>query len=139
MKFRLKTRSGFSALEAIFAMMLLSFGVVGFMTMFSQMARTTENDDMRLMANHIASEKIEELIATKAVNGYSGINTGTFNENISYDSYQFTRNTHIKYVDSTDLKTESASDTGYKRIDVTVSWNYGTALSAHMMSLVSNY
>ncbi|MBF0492399.1 MAG: hypothetical protein HQM15_06430 [Deltaproteobacteria bacterium] len=139
MKSRFKIQKGFSALEAIFAIMILSVGFIGYMTLFSQMAKTTETDDMRLRAGHLAGEKMEDLIATKAISGYAGINTGTTTENISYDSYNFTRRTQIQFVDSSDLRTVSALDTGYKSVNVSVSWNYGGLLSVQMMSLISNY
>lgn len=139
MQCRLKNKKGFSALEAIFAVLILSFGFVGFMSMFSQMAKTTESDDMRLLASRLAGEKIEEIMATKASQNYSGVNVGTQEENINFDNYDFTRSTDIAFVDSSDLKTVVGGDSGYKRIHVTVSWNVGSTQSVRLMGLISNY
>lgn len=131
-----KNNSGFSFIEAIFAMVILSFGFVGIMSLYASMTGNTENDEIKLVASKLAGEKIEQTLSNKATLGYSSINTGLTTDQISYDNYNFQRQTNIDFVDSGDLKTVSASDTGFKRIDVTVNWN---DQNISVMSLISNH
>lgn len=97
------------------------------------------NDEMKLIASKLASEKVEQLLATKASVGYENINTGTSSEQISYDNLSFQRQTVVNYVEGSDLKTVSGSDTGFKRIDVTINWNNGSTQNVSVMSLISNH
>ncbi len=136
---RKKHQSGFSFIEALFALVILSFGFVGILSLYSMMNSNSSNDELRLVASKLASEKIEQTLATKANLGYVSVNTGTTSENITYDSIAFQRSANINFVDSSDLKTVSGSDTGFKRIDVTVSWNNGSTQNISVMSLISNH
>ncbi len=134
-----RSRHGFSFIEALFAMLILSFGFVGILSLYSFMNANTENDEIKLVASKLASEKIEEVLANKANLGYSNVNTGTSTDLISYDNLSYSRQTDINYVDSSDLKTISGSDTGFKRIDVTVNWSNGSSQNVSVMSLISNH
>lgn len=136
---RKKTEHGFSFIESLFAMLILSFGFVGILALTSLMAGNTENDELKLVASKLASEKIEQVLADKANVGYAGISTGSSTDAITYDSLSFSRQTNINYVNSSDLATISVSDTGFKRVDVTVNWNNGSSQNVTVMSLISNY
>ncbi len=134
-----KSEKGFSFIEAIFAMMILSLGFVGIMSLYGMMNGNTENDELKIVASKLASQKIEEVLSNKANVGYANINTGSTTEQLSYDSLNFQRQTNINFVDSSDLKTVSGSDTGFKRIDVTVNWSNGSNQNVSVMSLISNH
>lgn len=134
-----KSESGFSFIEAIFSMVILSLGFVGIMSLYANMNGNTENDSMKMVASKLASERIEQIMADKANLGYANINTGSTSDSISYDSLSFTRQTNIQYVNSSDLTTTSASDTGFKRVDVTVNWSNGGNQNVTVTGLVSNY
>lgn len=136
---RKKNQHGFSFIEALFALLILSFGFVGILSLHSMMNGNTENDEMKLIASKLASERIEQILASKASLGYSSVNTGSATDEVSYDSLSFQRQTSINYVDSSDLKTVSGSDTGFKRIDVTVNWSNGGTQNVSVMSLISNH
>lgn len=133
------SENGFTLVEALFAVLLLSFGLLGYLTLFSNLTRHTINDEFALAATHLASEKIEQLIAEKANSGYISVSTGTTNENITYASQEFTRQTQIEWVAGSDLQTSAASDQGYKHIAVTVSWNVGTAQQVRLSSVIADY
>lgn len=134
-----KSTRGFSFIEALFALVILSFGFVGILSLYSMMDGNSGNDEMKLIASKLASEKVEQLLATKASVGYENINTGTSSEQISYDNLSFQRQTVVNYVEGSDLKTVSGSDTGFKRIDVTINWNNGSTQNVSVMSLISNH
>jgi len=134
-----KSGKGFSFIEAIFAMMILSLGFVGIMSLYGMMNGNTENDELKTVASKLASQKIEEILSNKATVGYANINTGLTTDQISYDSLSFQRQTNINFVDSSDLKTISGSDTGFKRIDVTINWSNGSNQNVSVMSLISNH
>lgn len=136
---RKKHQSGFSFIEALFALVILSFGFVGILSLYSTMNGNSSNDELRLVASKLASEKIEQILSTKASGGYSSVNTGLTNDAISYDNLAFDRATNVNFVESSDLKTVSGSDTGFKRVDVTVSWNNGSTQNISVMSLISNH
>lgn len=130
---------GFSLLEVVFAITILSFGLMGFLTLFSEMVKSTVDDEFSMTGSRLASQKLEEILANKAAQGYTGVPTGSTDENITNGNDAFIRNTSIRWVDPTDLKTPSGSDTGFKRVDVTVSWNSGALQQVQMMSLITNY
>ena len=134
-----KYQRGFSFIEALFALVILSFGFVGILSLYSMMDTNTGNDEMKLIASKLASEKVEQILASKASVGYENISTGTSSEQISYDSLSFQRQTSVNFVIGSDLKTISGSDTGFKRIDVTLNWNNGSSQSVSVMSLISNH
>jgi len=131
--------AGFSLLEVIFAITILSFGMVGFLSLFSEMMRTTTDDEFTMTGSHLAVQKLEEVLADKAAHGYDGISTGSAEETIDYGNQSFLRQTSIRWVESTDLKTGSSEDTGFKRVDVTVSWKGDSPQQVQMMSLITNY
>ena len=140
MKFAVKKNSaGISLLEAVFALMIMSFGLVGFMFLFAEMTGSTVNDEFTTTGSHLGVEKIESLLAQKAGGGYASVGLGDTDEEIDYESRRFHRKTEVNWVSASDLKTVSATDTGFKRIDVTVSWNDGSPRQVKMMSLVSEY
>lgn len=134
-----KTQKAFSFIEAIFAMSILALGFVGIMSLYGMMNGNTENDELKMIASKFASQKIEQILSSKASVGYSNINTGTTTDQITYDDLSFQRQTSINFVDSSDLKTVAGSDTGFKRIDVTVNWNNGSNQNVSVMSLISNH
>ncbi len=134
-----KREKGFSFLEALFALLILSVGFSGILSLYSLMNENTSNDELKLVASKLASEKIEQVLANKANLGYSNISTGTTTDAITYDNLNFSRQTNINYVESTDLSTVSGSDTGFKKIDVTVNWSNGSNQNVTVQSLISNH
>lgn len=130
---------GFSAIEAIFAILILSFGLMGYLTLFAHLTESTVNDELTLAGTRLASEKIEQLVADKAANGYGSLTIGESTETVPYSSHDFSRQTSIQYVNESDLTTVMVSDTGFKRIDITVSWNIGQTHNVQLTSILSDY
>ena len=126
-------------MEVLFALLIMSFGLVAFLSLFSEMTRSTIDDEFTMTGSHLATQKLEEVLANKAAFGYANLPIGIAEEKIHYGNHEFTRNTSIQWVETSDLKTVSGVDTGFKRVDVGVSWNEGTLQQVQLMSLVSNY
>lgn len=132
-------QGGFSFLEGVFAITLLSFGMVFLLTLFCEMDRATADDEFTLNGSQLASQKIEQILAQKAAGGYASVPLGVAVENIEYNAHAFTRETSVRWVNASDLRTVSEADTGLKRVDVTVQWSNGAGQRVQMMGLVSNY
>ncbi len=130
---------GFSTFDTLLGVLILSFGLIGFIALFSQLNRQSAHDELTLVATNLASEKLEQSMAVKANSGYSAVTNGTTTESIPYASHTYSRQTVINWVEATDLNTVSASETGYKKIKVTVSWSAGTAQSLKLSSHLTNY
>lgn len=135
----LRSSKGISLLESVVALLILSFGIFAYISLFSQMSTATIEDELASTASRLANQKLEEVLATKANSGYAGVNLGTTTENITYASHAYARQTTISYVDVNDLQTISGSDTGIKRIDVSVSWNDSSTRQIQLTSVVGSY
>jgi len=130
---------GFSFLEALFALLILSLGVVGFLSVFAQMLHSAAEDEFTFAASQLAGEKLEQILAAKAAAGYDAIPNAPTTEELNIGTHAFTRVTSVKWVDPSDLTSASGEETGYKRVDITVSWSSGEIKQVQMTGLISNY
>lgn len=121
-------KSGFSIIEIIAAIALLTIGIFAIVKMFPfglQISKSSEEITVAAMA---ANEKMESLISL----GYDGINTGTIEakQTISIGSfgniYGLSRKTVVSYVDGNLAEPIPVSDTGMKKIEITVYWMQST-------------
>lgn len=124
----LSTPDAFSIIEVIVAISLLSIGIFAIVKMFPfglQISKSSEEITVAAMA---ANEKMESLVAL----GYDGINTGTIEakQKISTgsfgDVYGLYRETIVSYVDGNLAEPIPVSDTGMKKIEITVYWMQST-------------
>lgn len=110
---------GFTLLEAMIAILVLTIGIVAVLQIFPLALSIEKASQMRTQAIELAQEKIEE----KTSKSYWDIPTGTSTEaELSSPFEDFSRETKVSFVDS-DFQ-ESPSDTGLKKIEVTVSWEF---------------
>ncbi|MFH1029762.1 MAG: hypothetical protein V1770_00705 [bacterium] len=131
--------SGFSLIEILIAITFLTVGIFSVASMFPTGIKMSRTAEEKTLAATIAQEKMEELIAS----GYEGIAIGIIeprHEAVqgSYgDIYNFYRETATAYVDE-DLS-PSESDTGMKKIEVTIFWNAidGTEKNITLRRLIS--
>lgn len=136
MKKFFKNISGISLIEAIFAMTILSFGLVGSLAVFNNSATDAMDAELMVVANHLANQKLALIANDKASNGYNWIaNNRYIPENISSNGQSFSRSVNIYEVSSSDLYTPTASS-GLKRVDVTVAWG---SQSMTYTSIFSDY
>lgn len=128
MRQRLKNSKGFSLIEAILVMVVLSGGLFGVMHLFHQNVATAEERKLVLAATLLAQEKIETMTADKKFNLYPSINSTNYpssSEDLTSLGYAgFSRATTIQEVNPGDLSSTQAGS-GYKKITVSVSWTGG--------------
>lgn len=145
MKNKIFNQVGSTLLEATLALSLLSIGLTGGLFLMQNATRASVNSDFSVAASEYANEKLEMIIADKALNvGYDAIVDGYYTEetDLSFGDTEdfFTRTVTITQVD-TDFN-ESASDQGLKKVDVTVTWEpvgSGAANKLTVSTLLTDY
>ncbi|MDO8462060.1 MAG: hypothetical protein Q7S98_04270 [Deltaproteobacteria bacterium] len=129
--------SGFSFIEAILVTVVIGFGLVGLMTVTSNVFTTSLQTDQSTRAVYLASEKLEQLIAQRELSGYNSINVGTTNENPVVGFVNFNRITIISRVAlSGNSFIPSANDVGYKQIQVSVT---GSGQAIQLQTIVTDW
>ncbi len=135
---------GFTILDLIFSIVILSIGFAGLARIFSSALNPSgtaggTGQPMIVSATNLEQEKLEKIIADKAYSGYSAITSVNYpSEDLTSLGYPgWTRTTTIQYVQS-DLTTTSASDVGYKKVTVTVTVP-GVATPKTLSTVVSNW
>ena len=140
---KIKNQMGIALLESILATTLLSIGLTGGLFLMQNATRTSVSTDYNVIASQFANEKLETIIADKALTAtkYAGvINANYPNESITYGgiSGAFVRKVVITEVNTSDLTTTQAGS-GMKKVDVTVEWNNNSAQKILVSTLVTDY
>ena len=134
-----KNEAGFTFLEIILTTTLLA---VGFWGGFALLQNTTNNsleNDMRVIASQLASEKIETIIADKTFNTYNWVVPANYPvENLNAPYSGFTRSIDILEVNPADLTTAQPGS-GYKKVEVVVSWGALPSQAIRVTTLLTNY
>ncbi|MBT3182323.1 MAG: type II secretion system protein [Deltaproteobacteria bacterium] len=129
-------QKGFTIIELLLAVVIISTGLVGIMSLFDNATRGAMQLDLNVIAANLAHEKLEEIVLDKVTNGYATLSDASYSfENPVTDFNAYTRNVTITEVDPQDLSTTQAGS-GYKRVDVTVSWGNGFVM---IPTVLSNY
>lgn len=127
-----KNQKGFTLIESVLALSLLSFGLLGIISLFHKNVSRAGDREFLLEATTLAQDKLEILIAAKKYDLYSSITSTNYpstSEDLTSIGYPgFSRTTSIQEVSGTDLSTALA-DSGYKKITVTVSWTGGQSVT----------
>lgn len=115
----LHKKKGFSLIETIIAVSVLCVGILGVLTMFYSGIKLMKSSQSFTVADQLAKEKIEEIISS----GYDSVSIGTSVENsVAYPFASFKRQTYAVYVDPSQNMQNSSTDTGIKKIEITVIW-----------------
>lgn len=123
---------GFTFLEAMIAILVLTIGIVAVLQVFSLALSLEKSNQMRTQATFLSQEKTEE-ISSQA---YGDIVTGTEIEDpLSSPFEKFSRETKISYLDA-NLQ-ETTIDTGLKKIEVIVWWKSPLRIGEKNVKLVS--
>ena len=118
--------------EAMVAVFVLMLGIVAVLHLFPLGLQTRKFSEMKTVASQLAQAKIEEL----AISSYDDISIGTTTEvQLSFPFEAYSRQLVVNYVDS-DLLI-SASDTGLKKIEITVSWNSPLSISQKNVKVIN--
>ena len=130
-------QDGFTLLELVVAMFVLSLGITAVLIIFPLSIQITSSSEKTALASQIAQEKIEEVISTP----YAELVPGVVNEpQLASPFSVFSRETKITYVDPTLNFQETTGDLGIKKAEVTVSWTtslIGSVQSVKVETLVS--
>jgi len=130
---------GFTLIELLLSVIVISVGLVGIMTLFDNATRGAMQLDLNTTASALAHEKLEQVIFDKWRNGYSSIDSSDYpTEGFSGDLGIYTRSTSITEVSNSDFTTLEAGS-GYKRVEVTVSWGSEASERIVIPTVVSSY
>ncbi len=143
---------GFSLLDALLGLALLSVGLIGMLYAFQGSVSSSGLADQSIIATNLARETLEKIVAQRdcqlAGCGYAStltsINTNhTYNQNpvAGFSGYAITAVGLEVDPDSdggTDDFLDAKSGSGYARVTVTVTWN-SAANSISLVTLLGSY
>lgn len=115
-------KKGFTFIEAILTLLILSGGILGILALFQQNVSRFNESEVLLSASYLAQEKMEQIIHDKKRQGYNFVIIDNYlsPEDLDSEGYPgYSRTLTIEEVRDTDLITPQ-NGTGYKRITVSV-------------------
>lgn len=120
---RIKNKCGFTILDSVLSMILLSVGLMGGMTVLQNALLHSVQGDRNMIATQLAQEKMDGILADNTFLGYDYVaDESHYPEEDMMGSYAgFTRSVTIIEVDTNDLTTP-APGSGLNKIIVQVSW-----------------
>lgn len=135
-----RKRWGFTLIEVLLTMVIISVGLFGLMVLYHNSARDVMEGDINLMAVYLARERMEKLVDDKVFHGYAYVVNDNYDTSadVTVGNHLFTRSFNIYEVTRDDLVTPEAA-TGYKRIDMTVSWGGGGGQNITISTLLADY
>lgn len=129
------SKTGFTVIEAMIAIAVLAIGFLAVVKIFPVALQISKSAEQATVAMNLAQAKTEELFSS----GYDNINVGAIEtkSRLSADPadpfYPYQRETTAGYVDE-NLQS-SVSDTGMKKITVTVFWRHPLLLGEKQVGL----
>lgn len=144
----MRRHRGFTLIEAVLSLGILSIGLLGVIYAFHGMGESSVLADQTVIASNIARGAIDKVIAKRDTSGYAAalasIVGGTFNQNpvtnyppyiLSVAAYEVDPD---KDVGATDDFLDASPGSGYSRVTVTVTWNNGRN-SMNLVTIIANY
>ena len=131
---------GFTLIEVLLTVMVVGVGLFGLMTLYHNAARNVMEGDVNMAATYLAREWLEQLVADKVSQGYGYVINANYvtSASVTVGNHIFTRSFNIYEVNASDLITPEAG-TGYKRIDMTLTWGTGATQSITTPTLITAY
>lgn len=131
---------GFTLVELVLTLTLISVGLFGLLTTFEAANRGAIQGQVHQAAIYLGQERLESITADKRFRGYGFIVAGNYppTENVPVGTHRYTRILSIREVSGADLST-TMEDSGYKRIDVTVSWGVGIQNQIVLSMILGDY
>jgi len=134
-----RCRRAFTIIELVLTIVIISIGMVGIMKLFENASMGALQADLNGVAMGLVREKLEWVVMDKVRDGYSWIDNSKYsNESFSGDYSAFSRSTNIYEVSSADFAVAEANS-GYKRVNVTVSWGVGASNNLMVSTILSDY
>ncbi len=122
----MKKRTGFSLIEAMIAVLVLSFTVTVFASLYPTAARLRSKSENVTQATMLAQKKIEQVRAIPYASlTYTGLQANSIidaSPNSSPYTFTTTDNLAIKLPAPSGTVSISTPSTDLKRVDVTISW-----------------
>lgn len=134
---RLKNSKGFTVLENILTVVVLSIGLMGSMVVMQNAALNTVNGDMNTIATQSANEKLEMIMADKTFQGYDFVTSDNYDSEV-LQTYGMSRSVSVTEVSVDDLTTPE-ENSGLKKVEVSVSWGEESYQVVNVSTLVSDY
>lgn len=146
----MKWSRGFTLIEAVLSLGILSVGLIGVMYAFQGMGTSALLADQTVIASNISRGALENVIASRNANGYAAalaaIQNGNFNQNPAtnypLNSYTLTVTTYEvdpdKDAGATDDFLDAMAGSGYARVTSTVSWNNGQK-TVSLVTVMANH
>lgn len=119
----MKTFRGFTLIETVLAISLISVGMLGTFAMIQNSLGSSVTSTQTLQATWLARERLDRILFNKEMSGYNFIIPANYSGNETFTGalIPFTRTTQIVEVSSADLAS-AQSGSGYKRVTVSVTW-----------------
>lgn len=134
-----KRNLGFTIIEAVLTMAILSFGVLGVMTLYQQNVARSSYSERTLKATLLAQQKMEQIVHDKTYNGYSYLVSGNYTspEDLTAAGYAgYTRTITFANVNANTLN-DQVPNAGYRRVTVAVAISGGETVS--LTTLVTDW
>lgn len=139
MKKRMNNQKGFTLVESVMAMVVLSIGLWGGLATFTNATASSINSDSQVLGSQLAAQALEEVFIDKNENGYNSIVSENYpSATLSAPYTAYTKSVAINEVDPADMQTSQAGS-GYKRVDVTITWGDAYAENVTVSTVFSNY
>ena len=135
----IKNPKGFSLIEAIIVIIVISIGAIGVLTVFITGMKGAGEPLITIQAVELAQGELDQIIGEKQLtNGFASLTTGT-SVCITTMLTGFTCSRDICYVPSANLNDTSAcgTSTNYKRVEVSITHAAIGSLTA--VTLATNY
>jgi len=121
MKTRIRNNKGFSLIECALTIFIVSTALFVSMSVLQDNVMANTYSEGTTIATQIANEKLEELLADKAFQGYDYLlDSSNYPEEIIQGD--ITRNVVITEVNDTDFNTPEEGS-GISKVDVIVKWS----------------
>lgn len=134
--FELRTPNskGFTLIETIITLVVLSIAAVGVLSVFTTGIKGSSNPLIIDQAVQLAQEKMDEAIALRKSGGFAAVNT--INPGLPVFPAPFNTYAWSRVVDCDPTFVPCPAQ--YQRVTITVSWNAGVD-SVSLITLISNY
>lgn len=139
-KRHLKNSKGFTLIEAVLTIIIISVGLFAMMLLFDNVTRGAMEGDLATTSTYLVRERLERMVFDKVYRGYNYVVTNNYpaSETVLVGNQSYTRQISILEVSKGNLSAGQAGS-GYKRIDVTVTWGTGATQRVNEATLVTNY
>lgn len=133
---------GFSLIEAALSTVILAMGLMVGIMVTHQTTVANANTDFHIIATQLANEKMESIIADSYLQASQYdyiIGTNYPDEDIDYGSHTDVFERTVSITEVADDLTTAQSNSGYKKVDVNVTWGVEAYEQVSISTLLTNY